>query len=68
MRAELCGRIDALDAKVVREELAKRIEAVQADVAGRIESLRKQDSRYLTCTIGIQVAVLLAVIAPLSSR
>jgi predicted RNase H-like nuclease (RuvC/YqgF family) len=50
-------RIDALDAKVDR---------FREELAGSIRALDQRVSRYFTWTTGIQVAVLLAVVAALT--
>jgi tetrahydromethanopterin S-methyltransferase subunit G len=53
------ARIDALDANVNR---------FRAELASRIESLDQKVSRQFTWLVGIQVAVLLAVVAALAGR
>lgn len=64
------AQIDALDAKVdrFRDELASRIEALGGSLGGRITALDQKISRHFTWTVGIQVAVLLAVVAALAGR
>jgi hypothetical protein len=54
-------RIDVLDAKLdrFRDELT-------ADLGGRLAALDHKISRHFTWTVGIQVAVLLAVVAALA--
>ncbi len=69
-REELGGRIDGLDRKVDRlgQELSSRISVTDQKVdrfrdelAGRIDGLDRKMSRQFTWIVGIQVAVLLAV-------
>jgi len=57
--ASLERRLDALDGKVDR---------FRDELSGRIEALDQKISRHFTWTVGIQVAVLLAVVAALAGR
>lgn len=63
-------RFDALDAKVDRlgAEMGARIEAFRTQLSDRVEALDQKVSRHFTWTVGIQVAVLLAVVAALAGR
>lgn len=63
-------RLDALDGKVdrFREELGGRIETLRGDLGGRLEGLDRKVSRQFIWTVGVQVAVLLAVVAALAGR
>lgn len=62
-RQELAARIDALDQKVdrFRDELASRIDAL----AARIDALDQKVSRQFVWSVGIQIAVLLAIVGAL---
>jgi len=71
-REELASRIDALDQKVdrFREELASRIDALdrkvdrfREELASRIDALDQKLSRYFLWIVGIQVSILLAIVA-----
>jgi hypothetical protein len=63
-------RLDGLDAKVdrFREELGGRIEALDRKVDRIREELGGRMSRYFVWSVGIQVAVLLAVVSALAGR
>ncbi len=70
----LSSRIDALDQKVdrFREELSSRIDALDGKVerfreelSSRIDALDQKLSRYTLWIIGIQVTILLAIVATL---
>ena len=70
-------RIDALDQKLDRrvDALDKRIDALdhkvdrfRAELADRIDSLDQKVSRHFTWLVGIQITVLLSVIAALLAR
>ncbi len=60
-------RIDALDQKVdrFREELSSRIDALDQRLSSRIDALDQKLSRYTLWIIGIQVTILLAIVATL---
>jgi len=58
-RKELAGRIEAVDHKVDR---------VREELAGRIETLDQKVSKHFMWLVGIQVAVLLAVIGAVLGR
>lgn len=73
-REELGSRIEGLDRKVdtFRGELSSRIDAVDRKVdrfrdelAGRIDGLDRKMSRQFTWIVGIQVAMLIAVMGSL---
>ncbi len=63
----LSSRIDALDGKVerLREELSSRIDALDQRLSSRIDALDQKLSRYTLWIIGIQVTILLAIVATL---
>jgi hypothetical protein len=61
--ASLERRLDGLDHK-----LSSRIEVLDHRLSTRIEALDQKISRHFTWTVGIQVAVLLAVVAVLAGR
>lgn len=62
-REELAGRIDALD-----QRLSGRIEALDQRLGSRIDALDQKISTYFTWLVGIQVAVLLAVVGALIAK
>jgi hypothetical protein len=66
----LSTRIDTLDAMVdrFREELRADLGGRIAGLGGRLDTLDQKVSRQFTWTTGIQVAVLLAVVAALAGR
>ena len=70
LRAKLERRLDALDRKVdaVDHKLSSRIEVLDYRLSSRIDALDAKISRHFTWTVGIQVAVLLAVVAALAGR
>ena len=77
MIIHLDSRLNALDQKVdrLREELSRqihatnqRIDALDQRFAGRLDALDEKFSRYFLWTIGIQIAVLLAVIGALIGK
>ena len=63
-------RIDALDTKVDRfcEELGRQIAALDHKVDEKLGALDQKISTHFRWTVGIQVAVLLAVVAALAGR
>ena len=61
--ANLERRIDGLDHK-----LSSRIEVLDHRLSGRIEALDTKISRHFIWTVGIQMAVLLAVVTALAGR
>jgi uncharacterized coiled-coil protein SlyX len=67
---ELREMVIHLDQKVdrFREELAGRIEALDQRLSGRIEALDHKLSTQFTWLVGIQVAVLLAVVGALIAK
>lgn len=67
---ELREMVIHLDQKVdrFREELAGRIEALDQRLSGRIEALDHKLSTQFTGLVGIQVAVLLAVVGALIAK
>lgn len=62
-RDELAGRIEA-----VSHGLSSRIEALDLRLSGAIQALDHKISRNFIWTVGIQVAVLLAVVTALTAR
>jgi uncharacterized coiled-coil protein SlyX len=62
-REELAGRIEALD-----QRLSGRIEALDQRLSGRIEALDHKLSTQFTWLVGIQVAVLPAVVGALIAK
>ncbi len=67
---ELREMVIHLDQKVdrFREELAGRIEALDQRLSGRIEALDQKLSTQFTWLVGIQVAVLPAVVGALIAK
>jgi archaellum component FlaC len=63
----LTERVTFLDQKVdrFRDELSGRIEALDQRLSGRIDALDQKVSRQFLWLVGVQVAVLLAVIGAL---
>lgn len=59
-----------LDQKVdrFREELSGRIDTLDQRLSGRIDALDKKISSQFVCLVGIQVSVLVSVIAALLVR
>ena len=62
-RAELSGRIGAISARI--DVLDQRIDRFRGELSGRIDALDQKMSRQFVWLVGIQVAVLLAIIGAL---
>lgn len=66
-REELSSRIDALDQKVGRriDALDQKVDIFKEELSSRIDALDQKFSRYFLWLIGIQITILLAIIASL---
>ena len=71
VEGKLSGRIDAVEGKLsgridaVEGKLGGRIDAVEAKLSAKIDALDTKMSRQFTWTVGIQVAMLIAIIGAL---
>jgi chromosome segregation ATPase len=72
-REELAARIDALDQRLsgrieaLDQRLSGQIEALDQRLSGRIEALDQKVSRQFIWLVGIQIAVLIAVVGALTA-
>ena len=62
-RAELSGRIDSISARI--DVLDQKVDRFRGELSGRIDALDQKMSRQFVWLVGIQVAVLLAIIGAL---
>ncbi len=68
-REELSGRMEAMDQRLSAriDALDQKVERFREELSGRIDALDQKVERFRMWTVGIQVAVLLAVVGALAA-